>query len=729
MKPQVLRHSPLINRPPKMLKNKGIQSVEVIDVDKDEDFNNVIYIHDGVENNDKGKGIYHNSDHELQEMMASPSYSPDVEILEGGNEVESAFPSAQHNVIDLDNHYSDSSNGDEWIPFDEIMDVDEYSALQAHFDHMDIPPDIEAPIPWLPHGQNRHKSIFGTSSSFAESQINPGSVNQLGNSPAHAKLKATLANSLNLQAEIDIVNHPPEGTEPFTSFTSQDVLPNKKSVASRYRDKSGLPHEVINSLLGAEAAKTRWFSDPFKRKKKLHGSNNISINQSDSRKLHNNGGETSSDTSETVKKQFSSNNMSSFNFPAYMDNIYYPPGAGASLPHWPDYAKMKTKELVLNPPSVSDYYGPFDHLIPPHPLHPPTLGEVVDMPWIQGSTRDPANLAPDNSTLETISIADLDEIMRKFEQFKRFDTVDDHSDHHYTSKGFTMKQLPKKWTKRIQEEWKILEKDLPDTIFVRAYESRMDLLRAVIIGAEGTPYHDGLFFFDIFFPMGYPDVPPLVYYHSGGLRLNPNLYNCGKVCLSLLNTWSGSGNERWIPGMSTMLQVLVSIQGLILNTKPYFNEPGFANQNGSVAGENRSQQYNEETYLLSMKTMVYNIRRPPKHFEDFVKGHFFKRAHDILVSCKAYMDGAQVGSLVKGGVQDLDLSDKCCSNHFKQSLSQYLSMLVKTFQRMGVGDCEKFLLPPPSLPVSSAKKRSGRHSELKIESLNGDGATEKLVLG
>lgn len=37
----------------------------------------------------------------------------------------------------------------------------------------------------------------------------------------------------------------------------------------------------------------------------------------------------------------------------------------------------------------------------------------------------------------------------------------------------------------------------------------MDILRAVIVGAEGTPYHDGLFFFDVFFPSGYPSVPPV----------------------------------------------------------------------------------------------------------------------------------------------------------------------------------------------------------------------------
>jgi len=44
---------------------------------------------------------------------------------------------------------------------------------------------------------------------------------------------------------------------------------------------------------------------------------------------------------------------------------------------------------------------------------------------------------------------------------------------------------------------------------VRVYESRMDLLRAVIIGPAGTPYHDGLFVFDAVFPSSYPNDPPV----------------------------------------------------------------------------------------------------------------------------------------------------------------------------------------------------------------------------
>lgn len=61
-----------------------------------------------------------------------------------------------------------------------------------------------------------------------------------------------------------------------------------------------------------------------------------------------------------------------------------------------------------------------------------------------------------------------------------------------------------------------------------------------------------------------------------------------------------------------MLQVLVSIQALILNQKPFFNEPGFERMSGSANGEKRSQEYSENTFCFSLKTMVYTMRSPPK---------------------------------------------------------------------------------------------------------------------
>ena len=40
------------------------------------------------------------------------------------------------------------------------------------------------------------------------------------------------------------------------------------------------------------------------------------------------------------------------------------------------------------------------------------------------------------------------------------------------------------------------------------------------------------------------------------MRFNPNLYNDGKVCLSLLGTWEGAAGEKWNAQTSTLLQVL-----------------------------------------------------------------------------------------------------------------------------------------------------------------------------
>ncbi|EMS63676.1 40S ribosomal protein S2-4 [Triticum urartu] len=48
------------------------------------------------------------------------------------------------------------------------------------------------------------------------------------------------------------------------------------------------------------------------------------------------------------------------------------------------------------------------------------------------------------------------------------------------------------------------------SIFACVAEDRMDLLRAAIIGPKGTPYHDGLFFFDAHFTSNYPSEPPEV---------------------------------------------------------------------------------------------------------------------------------------------------------------------------------------------------------------------------
>ncbi|KAL2612071.1 hypothetical protein R1flu_023763 [Riccia fluitans] len=270
------------------------------------------------------------------------------------------------------------------------------------------------------------------------------------------------------------------------------------------------------------------------------------------------------------------------------------------------------------------------------------------------------------------------------ETIKHFDIVKDPADHHYIGET----GLPtnnRKWVKKIQQEWSILEKDLPNTIYARVYEERMDLMRAVIVGIAGTPYHDGLFVFDIYLPPEYPSVPPVVHYHSGGLRLNPNLYENGKVCLSLLNTWTGKGSEIWHPSTSSILQLLLSIQGLVLNAKPYFNEAGYDRQVGTGEGEKNSVVYNENSFLLSCKSMLYLLRRPPKHLEELIGQHFRQRGSRVIQACKAYLAGAEVGSLKES---DLDHVPEMCfedksSAGFKLMLKKLVPKLTAALVEIG----------------------------------------------
>ncbi|KAL1188533.1 putative ubiquitin-conjugating enzyme E2 23 [Cardamine amara subsp. amara] len=273
--------------------------------------------------------------------------------------------------------------------------------------------------------------------------------------------------------------------------------------------------------------------------------------------------------------------------------------------------------------------------------------------------------------------------------FRRFDISQDPLDHHFLGAD-AEKTKERKWFKKVDQDWKILQNNLPDGIFVRAYEDRMDLLRAVIVGAYGTPYQDGLFFFDFHLPSDYPSVPPSAYYHSGGWRLNPNLYEEGKVCLSLLNTWTGRGNEVWDPKSSSILQVLVSLQGLVLNSKPYFNEAGYDKQVGTAEGEKNSLGYNENTFLLNCKTMMYLMRKPPKDFEELIKEHFRKRGYYILKACDAYMKGYLIGSLTKdASVIDEHSSANSTSVGFKLMLAKIAPKLFSALSEVGA-DCDEF---------------------------------------
>ena len=48
---------------------------------------------------------------------------------------------------------------------------------------------------------------------------------------------------------------------------------------------------------------------------------------------------------------------------------------------------------------------------------------------------------------------------------------------------------------------------------------------------------------------------------------------------------------------SSLLQLLISIQGLVLVSEPYYNEAGYEKQKGTQHGHENSRMYNEMVLL------------------------------------------------------------------------------------------------------------------------------------
>jgi ubiquitin-conjugating enzyme E2 O len=187
--------------------------------------------------------------------------------------------------------------------------------------------------------------------------------------------------------------------------------------------------------------------------------------------------------------------------------------------------------------------------------------------------------------------------------------------------------------KRITREHRILATSLPtNQIYIRAYESRLDLLRCLIIGPKDTPYEYAPFLIDLFLPPNYPTAPPIAHFHSwtSGLgRINPNLYEEGKICLSLLGTWPGRGQgeaDTWSE-KANILQVLVSLMGLVLVKKPFYNEAGFEGYEADGAYKVESSLYSEKAYVMARGFVKYALTNKVAGLEDALAWLYLPRAY------------------------------------------------------------------------------------------------------
>ena len=213
-------------------------------------------------------------------------------------------------------------------------------------------------------------------------------------------------------------------------------------------------------------------------------------------------------------------------------------------------------------------------------------------------------------------------------------------------------------TKRILHDYKLVKKNNLEesNIFIKPNENNIENVKALIIGPENTPYEKGFYFFDITFPKNYPYSPPKVIFctHSpyNDVRFNPNLYTNGKVCLSILGTWSGPGWTSCI----NLPQILLSIQSL-LNENPLQNEPGFELEIGEKS-INYKKLINYYNVLYATLHKLDEIPVGFEYFKNIIEEKFKENIdfYDDFIEKNKEFDNKIIKSTIYSMTGKIDLS-------------------------------------------------------------------------
>ncbi|KAL9035581.1 MAG: hypothetical protein Q9180_004788 [Flavoplaca navasiana] len=278
----------------------------------------------------------------------------------------------------------------------------------------------------------------------------------------------------------------------------------------------------------------------------------------------------------------------------------------------------------------------------------------------------------------------------------------------------------REWLRAVSREHKILRTSLPKDVYVRTWDSDMALLRVLIIGPSGTPYAYAPFLFDITLHSQFPSEAPTAFFHSwtnGVGRVNPNLYENGKVCLSLLGTWEGDDDEEeWVPGKSTVLQIIVSLLGLVLVKEPFYNEAGFEALQGTAQSKPTSAVYSEKAYVLTRGFVAKALQNLPDGCEDIIKWLYLPSHNgpallrNVVADCQKFLQQDQH-----------TLTEEETSALRRLNLERYhidsekLSKGILILLRRMMPDLEDLLRYEERLVAESCQKTSGMVEMMEID--------------
>lgn len=211
--------------------------------------------------------------------------------------------------------------------------------------------------------------------------------------------------------------------------------------------------------------------------------------------------------------------------------------------------------------------------------------------------------------------------------------------------------LSKEFIKRLINDVKYINKNPLHSNGIYYLHDEDDLMTgyALIIGPKDTVYENGYYFFKFNFTPQYPHEPPVVTYmtNGGNVRFNPNLYTDGKVCISLLNTWTG---EQWT-SCQNISSILLAIC-ILLNDNPLLNEPDVQSDDKEILKYKTLLEYanfdiaicdviNSDSHLYYSETKFIHL------FKDIFVEHFINNYQNHITKIEKMIKNCKTTSKIK----------------------------------------------------------------------------------
>lgn len=191
-------------------------------------------------------------------------------------------------------------------------------------------------------------------------------------------------------------------------------------------------------------------------------------------------------------------------------------------------------------------------------------------------------------------------------------------------------------------------------------ESNYNKVETIIKGPIDSVYRHKFIKLNFDIPSDYPHSPPKVsFVNYDYVRIHPNMYQDGKCCSTILNTWP-SDNEKWTSsmGIETILLAFLSF----LDNNPYTYEPGGRDDTS----------YTEYVSYQTWKTCLlrYTNIQQPDIFTKFINNYLLVFIDDIFEELTEYSCMEPYGSKytscfeIENYIVDYELIITLLENHY-----------------------------------------------------------------